>query len=62
MDKIVVFAIIAVAVFYLGRRFYRSFGGASQTGCGCGCSGCDLQQSCDGTSSEAEKKTGLTAK
>jgi len=42
MQNLIVALIIALAVFYIGRRFYRS--AKLDEGCGCGCSSCDTAQ------------------
>jgi len=46
MQTIIVFLIVALALFFVGRRLYGSFKQDSQTGCGCGCSGCSLKSGC----------------
>ncbi|GAB7022406.1 FeoB-associated Cys-rich membrane protein [Salidesulfovibrio brasiliensis] len=50
-DTIIVILIVAVAAFYVVRRFVRN---AKSTGGSCGCSGCgsnctpEQKQNCDG--------------
>jgi hypothetical protein len=41
MQTITVLLIVAVAVFYLIRRFYNSVNSKTQSTCGCGCNGCN---------------------
>lgn len=44
-QDIIIWLIIATAVFFIGRRIYRQWRVAlrpgASIGCGCGCSGCD---------------------
>jgi len=42
MQNLIVVLIIALAVLYVGRRFYRS--SKLEEGCGCGCSSCDTEK------------------
>ncbi len=54
MDTLIVFAIVTVAVVYLLFRLYRAVGGSSQTSCGCGCSGCDVRNTCESPRNPAD--------
>ncbi|MBM9616051.1 FeoB-associated Cys-rich membrane protein [Desulfobulbus rhabdoformis] len=40
MQQIIVVVIVAGAIFFLGRRLYKTFSSGQTPGCGCGCSGC----------------------
>nr|WP_320011799.1 FeoB-associated Cys-rich membrane protein [uncultured Desulfobulbus sp.] len=40
MQQIIVVVIVAMALFFLGRRLYNTFRHGQTPGCGCGCSGC----------------------
>ncbi len=44
MQKVIVFVIVFIAVFIVGRRLYRTF---KKTGAeGCGCDNCQVKSSC----------------
>ncbi len=55
MQTVLVFVIIALALFFTGRRFYRGLKKGGPTGCGCGCSGCDIKASCEGPTATPPK-------
>jgi hypothetical protein len=46
MQTIIVFLIVALAFYFVGRRLYGSFREDSQAGCGCGCGGCSVKSGC----------------
>lgn len=48
MQTAIVIIIVAVAAFFMIRRFYNSVKKQSASNCGCGCSGCspDQKQDC----------------
>ena len=50
MQTILVLLIVAAAVFFIFRHFYRSFKKSASGGCGCesscGCSGCNDTYTC----------------
>lgn len=48
MQTVIVIGIVALAVFYMIRRFYNSVKKQSAFTCDCGCSGCspDQKQNC----------------
>jgi hypothetical protein len=49
MQNWITAGIVALAVFYLIRRFHRSLqrGKATGSACGDGCSGCQVSSSCE---------------
>lgn len=50
METLIVVLIVAIAAIYVGRVFYRGF--VQKKSCACGCSACDITDTCDA----AEKK------
>lgn len=62
MDNVIIALIGLAAVFYLGRKAYRSLSG--KEGCGCGCEGCHSASNKSGTPSccSGSKPEGTTAK
>lgn len=42
LENIIITLIVFVCAVYVGRKFYRQFKG-TETGCGCSCTGCDVQ-------------------
>ncbi|MGD9368484.1 MAG: FeoB-associated Cys-rich membrane protein [Desulfobacteraceae bacterium] len=48
MQTAIVIGIVALAAFFMIRRFYNSVKKRSSSACGCGCSGClpDRKQDC----------------
>jgi len=49
MQTAIVIVIVAIAAFFITRRFYRSLKGSSASTCGCGCNGCGADQKQDCT-------------
>ncbi len=49
LQTIIVILIVACAAFYMIRRIYNSLKKGDSTACGgnCGCSGCNVSQSCE---------------
>lgn len=41
LENTLIIVIVAMAAFFVGRRFRNSFKVNKSGGCGCGCSGCD---------------------
>jgi len=41
-ENIIIIVIVALCLFFVGRRFIRQLGGGDKGGCGCsgGCGGC----------------------
>jgi len=58
MKIIIVFLIVALAFYYVGRRMYGSFRNDSQAGCGCGCSGCSVKNGCGEATRQAGQSPG----
>jgi len=53
MENILVFLIVGIAAFFIGRSYYKKYKKSDQ--CGCGCSSCPMDTaSCD--LPEAKKK------
>ena len=44
MQTVIVIVIVAVAAFFMIRRFYNSFQKGHNSTCGCGCDGCAPSQ------------------
>ena len=44
MQTLIVILIVALAAYYLIRRFYKSIHPSSPPACGCGCEGCGADQ------------------
>jgi len=47
LQTIIVILIVACAAFYMIRRIYNSLKKSGSTSCNCGCSGCNVSQSCE---------------
>ena len=45
MENLLVIIIVALAGAYIVRTFYRRWKGEED--CGCGCSSCDIEATCD---------------
>ena len=46
METVIVVIIVALAVIYLMRRYWRIFRPREETACDCGCSGCGQASTC----------------
>ncbi len=57
MQKIIILLVVIGCAVLVGRRLFRSLRGR-ETGCGCGCSGCDLPPSCHYGDKEGPRKRG----
>ena len=48
MQHIMVIIIVAIAAFYIGRKYYRSYkAAATTTSCSCGCDTCSSAVTCE---------------
>lgn len=45
MEILIVILIVAAAAVYVARIFYKGF--KQKEGCACGCTGCDISDSCN---------------
>lgn len=54
MQTIIVLLIVALALYFVGCRLYRSFKQDSP-GCGCGCGGCAVKNGCDEASRQVNQ-------
>lgn len=50
MQNLIVILIVVIAAIYVGRVFYRGF--VQKKNCACGCSGCDITDSCQSVQKE----------
>lgn len=46
MQELIVFTIVALAVGHIARSFLKKYRGASSGDCGCDCSGCSQNGTC----------------
>lgn len=58
MQTIIVFLIVALALYFVGRRLYGSFKQDSQAGGGCGCNGCSVKNGCKEAVGQAGQSPG----
>lgn len=58
IDTLLVVLIVALAAFWVGRRFYAGF--RRESACGCGCGGCKTANNCPDSvqDCDAERNSG----